>query len=268
MNISSHRISTREAAIGGLAFVGFVALIGASIWLAISASRFVPEVVNRLGGAAVYIGSIFTPVKDSFLSVVSDPTVIPFEEASSTPLTADSGANSLREGSSTITRTIPTPTTSKKITSPIRIRTTSTNEISGATTTASASNLFGLPDFIVKINAIGYLATTSAESFVASSTVPAGSRPAVKFTIKNIGTNVSDSWRFNASIPTQNAYVYQSYLQQPLAPGDSIDYTLGFDQAKHGPDQIISITANFDHVISESNMNNNSTSTKITVLDQ
>jgi hypothetical protein len=136
----------------------------------------------------------------------------------------------------------------------------------GSTTTSAAPSLFGFPDLVVSIKDIGYLATSSAESFVASSTVPFGSRPAVVFTIKNVGTNATGAWRFSASIPTQTAYIYQSQLQPPLNPGDSIDYTLGFDQANKGANKMISITANFDRTITESNPDNNSASTNITIL--
>src|SRR3989344_3436924 len=47
---------TRQAAINGLAVVGFIALVGAGIWFAVYSTRFVPTVVNNLGAAAVYLG--------------------------------------------------------------------------------------------------------------------------------------------------------------------------------------------------------------------
>ena len=275
MNPFGDRLSTREAAIGGLAAIGFITLVGASIWLAVSATRFVPHVVNRIGEtalavvnrageAAVSVGSFFTPTKNSFLSIIPDPTLIPFEEVTSIPPITTATSSTIAP------QTIPKPSTPiapKKIVQTAGLKTTKTIEISGATTTTkSTATLSGLPDFIVTITATGYLATNSADSFVATSTIPSGSRPAVKFNIKNIGTNASGSWRFSASIPTQNSYVYQSYSQQPLAPGDSIDYTLGFDQANKGSGKTISIIANFDNTVSESNMSNNSTSTQITIL--
>jgi len=136
----------------------------------------------------------------------------------------------------------------------------------GGSSVPSSGTLTGLPDFIVTINEVGYLTTSTTDSFVASSTVPTGNRPAVKFTIKNVGTNTTGSWRFSASIPTQTAYIFQSQPQQSLSPGDSIDYTLGFDQANRGSNQTISITANFDHAVAESNSDNNSNSAKITIL--
>ncbi|MHB8710634.1 MAG: CARDB domain-containing protein [Minisyncoccota bacterium] len=254
MDTSTRNTPAHTVTIYALAAVGFVTLIGAGMWLAVYSARFVPSVASRVGEAAVYLGSVFTSSnsKAPGLSVVptATSTTIYFGDASSTPA-----------------KKVPVPHT--VATSPTRTKTTAGTKTSGTYqigTASSAPSLYGLPDFVVTINAIGYLATTSADSFVASSTVPAGSRPAVRFTIKNVGTNVAGAWRFSALIPTQTAYIYQSQLQQPLNPGDSIDYTLGFDQANRGANETVSVTANFDHAIAESNTNNNSASAQITIL--
>jgi hypothetical protein len=226
-----------------LAVAGFIALVGLGMWLAVYSTRFVPTVVNRLGAAAVYLGQVMR-LPHPALSVVptATSTVLSFADATSTRST------------SILEPVKATPTAGTAATSTALI------------TPATPGAPYGLPDLSVRITAVGYLATTSANSFVASSTVPAGSRPAVQFTIKNIGTNVTGPWRFSASIPTQNAYLYQSASQQSLAPGDSIDYTLGFDQANRGANQTMSVTANFDNAVSETTTRNNSASTTITVL--
>ena len=232
-----------------LAVVGFIALVGAFISLAVYSTRFVPGVV---GSAAVYLGSVFNPAPEPSLSVVPAvvaSTTIPFPEvATTTPVAA--------------TTPKPVVVVPKPVTPTPGPAASSTYPISGTTPPI----LSGLPDFIVVIKNVGYLATSSADSFVTSSTVPSGSRPAVSFSIKNVGTNVSGAWRFSASIPTQSSYIFQSQPQQALAPGDSIDYVLGFDQANKGSGQMISVTANFDHAVAESNPNNNSASTVITIL--
>ena len=257
----------RQTTIACLAAVGFVALVGVGIWLAIYSTRFVPTVVNRTGAAAVYLGtemnnganaaavylgSIFNQAPSSVISSVStstEPTIISFGVASSTVSTTTAKSTVVKPH-------IPVATTAGE-------KTENTYQISGGTST---SGLSGLPDLVVNIDNVGYLQSISTDSFIASSTIPAGSRPAVKFTVKNIGTNVSGSWRFSASIPTQTVYIYQSQLQQPLNPGDSIDYTLGFDQSSAGANKTISITANFDHLVGESNTDNNSASTAVTIL--
>ncbi len=239
-----------RAAINGLAVVGFIALVAAGIWLAVYSTRFVPTVVNRIGSAAVYLGSIFTSGNGPTLSVVSNP-------AASTTISfgpADQGNASSNISTSAAAKPKPTATTAGE-------KKDSAHQISETT-----NALYGLPDLSVTIIAIGYLATTSADSFVASSTVPSGSRPAVRFTIKNIGTNATGLWRFSASIPTSSNFIYQSVPQQNLNPGDYIEYTLGFDQAIAGSNKMISVTANFDKVVGESDSNNNSASTQLTIL--
>jgi hypothetical protein len=95
--------------------------------------------------------------------------------------------------------------------------------------------------------------------------VPYGNRPSVKFTIKNVGTNWTGTWRFSAEIPTRSPYTFRSDPQQSLAPGESIDYTLGFDRARTGIGTV-TITANFDNTLSESSADNNSASADITIL--
>jgi len=244
MNIFRTETPNRQATVNGLAAVGFIALIAAGMWLAVYSTRFVPTVVNGAGEAAVYLGSFFAGTPAPTLSVVPNPiasTTLPAAIATSTEIntTASPPAKTVDGSKTNTVIQIPTPST---------------------------PSLFGFPDLVVTITATGYLVGTTTDSFVASSAIPNSIRAAVQFTIKNIGTNVTGPWRFSASIPTQVVYIYQSPLQQPLGPGDSIDYTLGFDQANRGVDQTISITANFDHAVVESNTDNNSASTKMTIL--
>jgi len=256
--MSNHEIATpaHQAAVNGLAVVGFIALTALGISLAVYSARYVPVTVGKIGTAAVAFShtltSVFTPAPKSTLSVVPvASTTISFGEATTTPTSSSS------------TETVPKPVATSVAQQVAGAQTTHTYQI-GSTTPSQVP--YGFPDLIVTIKEVGFLATTSAESFVASSTVLAGSRPAVTFTIKNVGTAVSGPWRFSASIPTETAYIYQSQPQPALNPGDSIDYTLGFDQANAGSNKTISITANFDHAVTESNANNNSASTKITIL--
>lgn len=253
MNMSGIDTPERKAAVYGLAVVGFIALMGAGIWLAFYSTRFVPDVANRIGSAAVFLGSLFTPAPT--LTVVPTPTA---------STTISFGPTS----------TSPTATTSASASGSTQPKTTSTSAgtKTGGTYVLGSGGIpaafYGLPDLVVSIDAVGYLTSTSTDSFVAGSVVSANNRPAVKFTVRNIGTNATGLWRFSASIPTVGFYVYRSLPQQSLNPGDSIEYTLGFDQANRGPNQMISITANFERTVTESTMNNNSASAQVTVLAQ
>lgn len=243
-------IPRRNAAVTGLAIVGFIALVAAGIWLAVSSARFVPGVTNSIGAAAVYIGSMFTPAPAPSLSVVpTASTSMPFEEATSSA------------PASPVATPAPAPMP-KAITPTKGAETANTYQISGNALAAP----HGLPDLVTSIDAVGYLTGTTADSFVVATSVPSGMRPAVRFTIRNAGTNIAGAWRFSASIPTQTIYIYQSPSEQALNPGDSIQFTLGFDEASKGSGKTISITANFDYAIAESNTSNNSASATLTIL--
>ncbi len=240
---------TRESARNGLAIVGFVALVALGMWLAVYSARFVPAAVDHLGAAAVYLSSAFSPSPRPSLSVVPDATSTVESALSSSSTTAAAPQTS---------RTPATP--HYPVPQPGR-ETSTTTTISGATPTGT---YYGLPDLAVTIDRIGYLATTSAESFVASSTVPHGSRPAIVFTVKNVGTNISQPWNFTAKIPTQTAYVYTAPTQQVLRPGESIQFTLGFDEANAGAKQSISIHLNPGG--SDATTANNDASAMLTIL--
>lgn len=239
----------RQVAINSFAVVGFVALLALGVWGGVYSARYVPGTV---GTAAVYVGSFFTPAEPAAISVI--PT------ASSTIISFGTDTSSAPEATTTPVTTpvvaTPPPVTPK----PKPAVTTMVNP------TPVAPAPYGLSDLTVIVDRIGYLTTNSTDSFVASPTVPDGTRPAVRFTVKNIGTNYSGTWRFNASIPTRNNFTYTSDLQQSLGPGDSIDYVLGFDQATTGEHQPLTITVNHDGTAVESDTTNNTVIPTLTVL--
>jgi hypothetical protein len=246
MNEIETNSPTRQAAMNSLAVVGFIALVVLGISLAIYSARYVPAAVSRLGAAAVSLSQLFTPNQTPSLSVVpTASTTIPFGTTATSTAT----------------------TTPVKVPPKTTPQPTAGTPVSGIYPVGSGTPvLSGLPDLVVNITAVGYLTSSSTTTFVPATTVPHGDNPAVEFTVKNVGTNVAGPWRFSASIPTSSSYIYQSIPQQELNPGDYIDYTLGFNEPNVGTNQTISVTANFDHAISESNTNNNSSSASITIL--
>ncbi len=79
------------------------------------------------------------------------------------------------------------------------------------------AQLYGLADLAVTISSVNSLSSVQG-------------RTVVQFTVTNVGTNVALSgWSFNAQLPLQPTYTYQSQGQQALYPGDSIAYTLTYD---------------------------------------
>lgn len=232
----------RSSAVTALAIVGFISLVGLGVWGGIYSSRYVPTIVNRLGSAAVYLGSSMTP----------SPTAVPTETATSTEETTISFGTP--EAVATTTPARPTLATStpapvvKKVAVP------------------SAPVLHGTADLSITLLAKGYLTTDMTDSFVASSSVPHDTHPAVRFVVKNLGTNASGTWGFTAAIPTRTSYTYRSDAQISLLPGESIIYTLGFDRATSGDTEPVTITLDADTDITESSETNNTLNTNLTIL--
>lgn len=260
------------AALQGLAIVGFITLVIAGIWLAVYAARFVPASVDGLSTAAVSLSHIFTPTQQpNTLAIVPNATSTDFSAVQKTISTTNTNTK-VNTGSAKPTHRVATNSTkiqhktrtARHITTRAGKRTTHTYNISN--NTPIIPKLYGLPDLVTHITAVGYLTSTSTKSFIATSTIPAGTRVAVKFTITNVGTNKTGAWTFTAHIPTHVSYIFNSPTQQSLSPHDHIDYVLGFTQAAAGSNQIISIMANPKHTIAESNFKNNSADMNITIL--
>jgi len=258
-NIYGSNQSYRQTAINSLAVVGFLALIALGVWGAIYSARYVPGTV---GSAAVYLGSLFNPAP------AADITVVP--AASSTYISFGTPVATSTTVVATTTATT-TPQTKPKIApAPTYIQVVST----------TPPPLYGYADLTIVESVVGYLTNNSVDSFVASKSAPSGTLPAIMFSVKNIGTNVSGQWRFTADIPvsrspvasgfekceslTSSSWRCTSYAQQSLRPSENIVYKLGFDRANTGV-QPITIIVNENNAVIESNKNNNSVYTTLTI---
>ncbi len=242
---STPTLSTREAAERGLAVVGFVALVALGIWLAVYSAQYVPATVNRLGAAAVALSSIFVPAEPTLTVVPTASTTISFGDgttavSSSTPATGTPAPI-----------TVPTPTPGQE-----------TNTVYTPNGTATA--LYGLPDLIVEIESVGYATSTNFDGFVASPTISASQMGAVKFAVRNTGTNVSGPWSFSASLPSNQITIYPSGMQPSLKPGDWIEFVLDFSFPRIGT-STVSVTTDPSNQVPESNEANNQASTTILV---
>lgn len=242
----------RRAAINALAVVGFIVLIIIGMALAVYAATFVPKAVTRLNGAAVYLSSLFVGSNEpAAIEVVTPGDTLPFTD---TP-----GA-----GIATTTPVAETP--AKPATAPAAVAShPGTPTYTVVTTTKPAPALFGLSDLTVAVVAKGYLTSADTTSFVKSDTVPNGERPAVKFSVLNVGTNASGRFDFTAKLPTRSSFTYTSDSQDSLLPGEHIDYVLGFDRARSGEDSEITITVDDDNDVAEINNSNNSVSVTLNI---
>lgn len=244
----------RRAAVNGLAVVGFVALLFIGITLAIYAARYLPETASRLGAANVYFSSLFNGgEEDNDLAVVPGESV-PFEDERNDEEDRDAEEEPV---ATTTSPTAPTtPVTPGRPTTPVIT----------AVPVPGTHNLYGKADLTVRLVEVGYLRTSSTDSFVKASRVPEGERAAFKFRVTNVGTNSSGRWQFEADLPTRPRYTYKSREQVSLLPGQFADFTLGYDRPRDGENDVkIEIDSGED--VNESNERNNTLTFEIEVED-
>lgn len=129
-------------------------------------------------------------------------------------------------------------------------------------TTTPPSNPYGKPDLTASILAVGTLDKIT-NAFTATTTLHASDRIAVRFQVENIGTADSGMWSFNAVLPTYPSDIFQSDTQASLAPGDRIEYTIGFDQVQPGSNGRFVVNVDPANTISEANETNNIATTSI-----
>lgn len=106
--------------------------------------------------------------------------------------------------------------------------------------------------------------------FTASSTPSKsaiGKRVATRFAVENLGTKTSPQWTFNAVLPTFPSHIYSSPVQQALAPGDRIEFTLGFDSFEEDNEGILIINVDPTGSINERNKDNNLLRQTVTVTN-
>jgi hypothetical protein len=134
---------------------------------------------------------------------------------------------------------------------------TTSNTYQGGVVTSTGTgvnNPNGKPDLRPAIIETGYLDNNN--NFIKSDNPSRANRIAVRFSIENIGDKVSPTFRFNAFLPTYPGQTFNSDIQPPVYPGDHVEYTLGFDRALSGL-QNVHIQVDGGNEVTESNESNN-----------
>ncbi|MBI3573909.1 hypothetical protein HY090_02565 [Candidatus Kaiserbacteria bacterium] len=163
------------------------------------------------------------------------------------------------------TPTTNTPTPTQPTYHPVPVTpgpsTSQTYPVSGSS--AQVSNPNGRVDLTARVLEVGVVDKNTG-AFTASSTPSRGVtsssglyRIAVKFAIENIGTKTSPQFDFAAVLPTLPSYVFNSPMQQELAPGDRIEFTLGFDSVDQSGTSTFTVNVDPSGRINESNKDNN-----------
>lgn len=98
-----------------------------------------------------------------------------------------------------------------------------------------------MADLSVRIIDTG-ISTGGGSGFLHANSVQAGERPAIVFTVMNVGTLASDRWQFTANLPTLDGR-YLSPVQQPLGPGEGRRFTLGFGELNKTGENPVTVSA-------------------------
>lgn len=238
MNLNNLDQKAAESlAIKALAIVGLIALLIGVAWFGALAVRTAPATLAAISSAvqsaAVSLTSIFIPAEKN--EVASPETPVENTDDSEAHTEADSG---------TQTDTVLTPGNETSSSFPI-------NTGSGV-----VSDPNGRPDLAPKILAVGIL--DSENNFIEKEVIEINDRVAVKFSIENLGTKRSETWRFTAVLPTKVINFFDSPFQIPLNPGDRIEYTIAFDGIKdRGSEAVFTVNVDPGNTINETSEANN-----------
>lgn len=126
------------------------------------------------------------------------------------------------------------------------------------------SNPYGIADISVEMIAIGDINQYGA--FEPKGVLRTYTRGAAKFRVTNLGDKETGLWYFNATLPTQGGYPFNSQAQSSLMPGSSVDIFMTFDQLVPGV-HTFHVQVDPYNAIPELNEYNNATGQNITVLN-
>lgn len=184
-------------------FLRLVAIVGLIAVLVLGAWGIILLAFNLVGlfNGSVHLSNLFS---NDNTATTTAPVVV-------TQNNGNTGSNAAA----------PSNTTSTSASKPSGSTTQAGNATAVYTAAPRAQSLYGFADLKVTITSVNSLSS-------------AYGRTTVTFTISNAGTNVAYSgWTFNAQLPLNPVYTYQSAPQQALYPGDKIAYTLTYDDPNY-----------------------------------
>lgn len=216
--------ATKKAALNGLAIVGFGALIVAGIFLAIYAARYVPETLSRLSSAVI----LSSPDTDETSTNEDEPAI---EEEQDEIEDA--------EETTSAPTTPPRPTvTTPVVTTP-------------RPTVPSGPRLYGLPDLTIVDAEVGYM---RGSTFEEDDEVPRNRDAAVRFYVKNNGTNIAGGWRIRVDVEGERPVTGTGGV---LFPNGTQEFLLQIEDPEEGENLRIEIEADYQDDLDESNERNN-----------
>ncbi len=123
------------------------------------------------------------------------------------------------------------------------------------------SNSLGNTDLAVSLIGIGSY-NPATQQFTPQTTLAEGTRGAIQFGVKNIGTKTSSNWAFAVTLDSSPKVTYTSATNEPLKPGERQVVTVQFDTGatKSGTPLVIVITGGDDRTTA-----NNVITTQVTI---
>lgn len=222
---AAHGSDSKSGAKQSVAVIGFIVIAVLGMAIAVYASRFVPGALSGLAGAGAYVSNLFILEEPDGTSTVVEEE--PEEEA---PVEEEP------EEERPATSTPSTPVTPRP----------------------AAPVYSGLSDLTVQIAAVGYCTTGAQNSLIPSDVVPDNARyGGVRFTVTNVGSNVSGPWAFSIETAAASSDTYEYAGQASLAPGQSTIGTMCFPRGTRENDGEVTVTVDSQDRVVESNENNN-----------
>lgn len=174
------------------------------------------------------VGKITLTAHSKSKTAVDTDLIIAFTEAGATKSSAETRvATTVLPKKETVTTTPSTGGNTGVSTKPKTPGSTKTQTYV-FTGTSTPSNPNGTVDLRARVLEVGVVDKVTGD-FTASTSININARVAVRFVVENIGTKTSGVWAFIAQLPTTPFHSFESAEQIPLAPGDRIEYTIGFD---------------------------------------
>jgi len=115
---------------------------------------------------------------------------------------------------------------------------------------------YGKPDFEITLIGTGIIDPASKQ-FMSTNYAGFNDEIAIKFQVKNIGTNVSGAWKLRINAPSRTTPYFDSAYQTSIKPGDRIVFTTSFDSPINTGINTTYITADPLNMIDENYENNN-----------
>jgi len=125
---------------------------------------------------------------------------------------------------------IPNDATSTNSSNPTTKNTTNDSQTKNVTTSLAPAEVsyYGKPDLEISLIGTGIIDPASKQ-FITTNYAGFNDEIAIKFQVKNIGTNITGPWQLRINTPSRTTPYYDAPTQVSIKPGDRIVYTTTFD---------------------------------------